>query len=471
MDSAAQQPERMRNRQSRFSRGEAEVMSTYTRSRVGEPHADRLLEWCTSPQYRAEQVRYSKIRTLSKNAVKTYVPDGIQREDFTEPLDGSQRLVFYFRCLYDAIKELLRNARFNGRQYTQAEVRFNPIGRRVYNSINSGKVFEAAQIHAGPGVAPVVVLLSSDATLVSKKTGGHPILSEFMAHVLFCICMSHNTYGYVHIRTNTCKYVRFSEKIAKYENVRIVRIRMYLYVFCTYLLVSVRIEYRLHADGPFSLAVSLANIHDDVRSEPGSWIVVGMIPMFNKTVAGRAGRPKRGPNGSPRRKVELLHQCYHALLKGWNQITEKVKILRWADGAWRRSMIFLGGLLSDQPEADSFCCDGSQTCKTCKCPKTHLVSHFRTFPLRNASAEQQAVYAAATGLFERDRRKDVKWKPTRACSQAEYERQRVKLGGKHLMENAFWGRNHFDVQLQVCIRTYLYVSVCIMYVYVRICTY
>ena len=58
-------------------------MSTYTRSRVGEHHADRLLEWCTSPEYRAEQVRYSKIRTFSKKAVNHYVPDGIQREDFT----------------------------------------------------------------------------------------------------------------------------------------------------------------------------------------------------------------------------------------------------------------------------------------------------------------------------------------------------------------------------------------------------
>ena len=214
VDSAAQQPARMRNRQSRFSRGEAEVMSTYTRSRVGEPHADRLLEWCTSPEYRAEQVRYSKIRTLSKKAVNHYVPDGIQREDFTQTLDGSQRLVFYFRCLYDAIKELLRNVRFNGRQYTQADVKFNPIGRRTYTNISTGKVFEAAQIRAGPDVAPILVLLSSDATLVSKKTGGHPILSELNARVFLRAChlIRTNTYEYVHIHTNTSIYVRFREK-------------------------------------------------------------------------------------------------------------------------------------------------------------------------------------------------------------------------------------------------------------------
>ena len=60
------------------------------------------------------------------------------------------------------------------------------MGRRVYADINSGKVFEVAQIHAGHGVSPVVVLPSSDATLVSKKTGGHPILSEFIASDFVC---------------------------------------------------------------------------------------------------------------------------------------------------------------------------------------------------------------------------------------------------------------------------------------------
>jgi hypothetical protein len=39
------------------------------------------------------------------------------------------------------------------------------------------------------------------------------------------------------------------------------------------------------------------------------------------------------------------------------------------------------------------------------------------------------------------------------------------------MENAFWGRNHFDVQRQVRIRTYPYVSVRIRTYYVRIRTY
>ena len=212
-DSAVDAPERMRNRQPRFNREETEVMSSYTRSRVGEPHGDRLLEWATSPEFRAQQVRYRKMCPFSKAVINEYVPEGVQRVDFTEPLDGCQRLIFFFRSLYDAIKELLKNARFSGRQYTQADVKFHPDGLRAYNTINSGKVFEAAQITAGPGVSPVLLLVSSDSTLVSKSMGGHPILGEYIF------------LGFVG---------RADEKIAKYKIVRIACICTYSIGICMY---------------------------------------------------------------------------------------------------------------------------------------------------------------------------------------------------------------------------------------------
>jgi hypothetical protein len=165
-------------RPSAFHREESEVFSSYVGSRVGVSHGDRILEWCTNPQYSAQHVRHNNVRSLSAKAIKEFVPDGVQSADFTEPLDGSQRLIFYFRCLYDAIKELLRNARFTGRQYTQAVIKRDANGRRVYSAFNTGEVYEIAQVKAGPNVSPVPVFLSSDATLVSKSMGGHPIISE-----------------------------------------------------------------------------------------------------------------------------------------------------------------------------------------------------------------------------------------------------------------------------------------------------
>jgi hypothetical protein len=209
-----------------------------------------------------------------------------------------------------------------------------------------------------------------------------------------------------------------------------------------------------------------------------------MIPNFKHKVAERAGRPKQGPNGCARRKIHLLHQCYSKLLEGWNALTENVKRLQWADGMWRCSKIFLSALLGDQPELDAFTCDGSQTCKTCTCPKPKLCDTSRSYPLRSASDARNKVYRLADRgqedldsgkLFERDRRKDVAWKPTRRCTQTRYESARKLNGGKHLLENAFWRRRYFDVQLQVhsgqyCVHTrtflctYTYVFV---YIHVR----
>jgi hypothetical protein len=39
-----------------FSREETEAFSSYARSRVGEAHSDRMLEWCSSPEYRSRNV-------------------------------------------------------------------------------------------------------------------------------------------------------------------------------------------------------------------------------------------------------------------------------------------------------------------------------------------------------------------------------------------------------------------------------
>jgi hypothetical protein len=109
-----------------------------------------------------------RTRTLSDG------PSAPARQHFNEILDGCQRLFFYYRCLYDAIKELLLNARFASRQYTHAEIKYNSTGGRAYSAFNTGEVYELAQLHAGKDVSPVPIFLSSDANLLTKKLGGHP---------------------------------------------------------------------------------------------------------------------------------------------------------------------------------------------------------------------------------------------------------------------------------------------------------
>jgi hypothetical protein len=81
-------------------------------------------------------------------------------------------------------------------------------------------------------------------------------------------------------------------------------------------------------------AVSLGCFHDDVRSEPEGWLVVGMIPVFDKkkSMRGPNKRPKTSPEGAPRRRIYLTHQCLSTLMEGWNALTENNKIIQWADG-------------------------------------------------------------------------------------------------------------------------------------------
>ncbi len=91
--------------------------------------------------------------------------------------------IFYYSDLYDAAKELLKDPKFAGKQYTEAEIRINAQGLREFSAFNTGKVFEAAQAYAGDRVSPIpiflYIFLSRNATLIGKRGGAHPIISEY----------------------------------------------------------------------------------------------------------------------------------------------------------------------------------------------------------------------------------------------------------------------------------------------------
>ena len=205
--------------------------------------------------------------------------------------------------------------------------------------------------------------------------------------------------------------------------------------------------------------MSLGCIHDEVRAEPGSWLVVGMIPVFDKKKAIRTKlRTEDGPMGASRRRIQITHKCIEALLEGWNALTQNTKVLQWADGLWRRTRIILRAIFSDQPEADTYCCDSAQSCKLCHCPKDRLDQPVE-FPPKNASAQERKVNRAADGLLNDKagclfRRQGSVWTPF-SDNKAAYERQRKALNGTHIMHNAWWGVNAFDVQQMVWNYTYM----------------
>ena len=81
---------------STFNRSEFELFATHTTSaeHTEDAHRDRLLEWASHPKFRPDRIRYVKMRTMGKKAIKLNIPAGVLQKDFSEPADGAQHMVF-----------------------------------------------------------------------------------------------------------------------------------------------------------------------------------------------------------------------------------------------------------------------------------------------------------------------------------------------------------------------------------------
>jgi hypothetical protein len=64
-------------------------------------------------------------RQIGKDAAKLNISGGVLQKDLSEPADGAQRMVFFYRSLYDEVKQLLQSARLTGKQHTQFEKVFS----------------------------------------------------------------------------------------------------------------------------------------------------------------------------------------------------------------------------------------------------------------------------------------------------------------------------------------------------------
>ena len=247
MNSVVPPPPQHANQASHFNRSEFEVLAHHTTSAAhsGDAHGDRLLQWATNPKFKPDRIRYTKMKTMGKKAVKLNIPAGVMHRDFTEPADGAQRIIFFFRSIYDAIKELLRAPRFRGKQYFEYEKVYSAGQKRQYGAINRGEMYEISQGYAGADVSPLPVFLSSDTTVICKHMGAHPIICEFppspcwYMYVYVCICMYIYVFECIYVvYVCICMYNgKMGFKTSKYE-------KQYMYVYlcmCVYMYVSVQI--------------------------------------------------------------------------------------------------------------------------------------------------------------------------------------------------------------------------------------
>jgi hypothetical protein len=184
---------------SHFNSSELEVFSHHTTSAAhsGDAHADRMLEWATNPKFRPDQIRYTKMKTMGEKAVRINIPAGVMQKDFNKPADGYQRMVFFFRSMYDAVRSYFA-AHGLWAGSIQSLKRFTLQDRSASMAQSTEatctKLLRGLQA-AGPDVSPVPVFLSSDTTVICKKKGAHIIICEFppcpcqYIHVYVCICI------------------------------------------------------------------------------------------------------------------------------------------------------------------------------------------------------------------------------------------------------------------------------------------
>ena len=115
-------------------------------------------------------------------------------------------------------------------------------------------------------------------------------------------------------------------------------------------------------DTRFVFAVSLLNLHEEVRAKPSAWVPVGWMPNYDPALS--KGRADHSLDSNSVRQLEIFHACYRALLNEFVACQDQVVEVPWADGQIRLSFFCLGGIIGDQQEADRATCQGA-VCHRC----------------------------------------------------------------------------------------------------------
>ena len=204
-------------------------------------------------------------------------------------------------------------------------------------------------------------------------------------------------------------------------------------------------------------------VSDDVRSEPGSWFLLGMLPHYKNAPAELAGRVCDGPKGYRRRRVELHHLAMSTIYSELNVISVRARPMKWADQEIRETLVMMAATVGDQPQHDLTCAETSQSCKQCQCPKDLLHDPPPNLPPRRGHEVKAMVCnAALKGILPNTAVRCpilfteqvdpqvgcVRWIPTKACTPALYERVRKALGGIHLIHNSQWDLLYYDYLVQ-----------------------
>ena len=162
-----------------FTREEGEAYGTYVASDMSRNEGDDMLKWACNRAYRPRRLRFRNIRSLSLAMRRQYVPEGVQRLNFHEPLDGHQNVIFYYRDLLPCIIRLLSRPNFANTVYTRFRLVRDEDGVRIIGAFNTGDWYEFAHLTAqtkGDGRPVTVMPLfgSTDVTIARKNMPVYP---------------------------------------------------------------------------------------------------------------------------------------------------------------------------------------------------------------------------------------------------------------------------------------------------------
>ena len=149
-------------------------------------------------------------------------------------------------------------------------------------------------------------------------------------------------------------------------------------------------------------AVSLLNLHEDVRCKPSAWVPVDWIPKYDRKLAEAAGRTRdNGMDSHASRQVDLFHQCFRLLLKELDE-HEGLMDIAWGDGITRRCFVLLGGFIGDQQEADKVAGQAG-TCHPSRCHSScaDFLETKRFACQKTTSETKKAVLEADAGAHSR----------------------------------------------------------------------
>ena len=161
----------------RLSATEAGYVAYTANFALTDKAADGLLAWVQSPEFAAQDLRYSSAASY-KALMDPLATAGIHSVLLHQPaLDGDNIAQFWYRTAEEIVLGMLQDpamAPFINYEY---KPEFDPVtGERVYSSVNNSCMLQALYArHGQSDVVIVPVMVASDATCVQKRRAEHPV--------------------------------------------------------------------------------------------------------------------------------------------------------------------------------------------------------------------------------------------------------------------------------------------------------